>query len=77
MIMLLLENSIRCFEIEKSRKPLHVNEILDYVQKCYLHDEISIVEYKQLFCELDKLQAEKPQSFFVKTIPFEKINIPS
>jgi hypothetical protein len=77
MILLLLENSIHRFEIEKNRKPLHVNEILDYVQKCYLFGEISIVEYKQLFCELDKLQAEKPQSFIVNTIPFEKINIPS
>ena len=73
----MLQNSISKFENEKKRKPLNVNEILDFIQKCYLFGEISIVEYKKIFSELDKLQAEKPQFFFVKTIPFEKIEIPS
>ncbi|MCQ6280812.1 YppF family protein [Bacillus sp. EB600] len=63
---MLLENLIHRFELVKERNPLHANELLDYIQKSYIYGELSIVEYKKLFFELDKLKAEKPNSFFVK-----------
>jgi hypothetical protein len=74
---MLLENSIHRFETEKNRKPSHVNEVLDYIQKCYIYGEISIVEYKQIFSQLEKLNAEKPQSYFFSVVPFDAIDLPS
>ncbi len=59
----MLEELINKFQSGKMRNPLHVNELLDYLQKSYIFGELSIVEYKKLFFELDKLKAEKPQSF--------------
>jgi hypothetical protein len=50
------------FENVRKRNPLHVNELLDYLQKSYIYGELSIVEYKKMFFELDKLQAEKPNA---------------
>lgn len=57
------------FKEEKDYSPSHVNDLLDYLQKRYLNGELSIVEYKKLFFELDKLKAEKPCEFFIKTNP--------
>ncbi|KMY42763.1 YppF family protein [Peribacillus loiseleuriae] len=65
---MLVEDLIHRFELVKKRNPLHANELLDYIQKGYIYGELSIVEYKKLFFELDKLEAEKPMSFFIKTI---------
>ena len=48
------------FEQVKDRGPSHVNELLDYLQKSYIFGELSIVEYKKIFFELDQLKAEKP-----------------
>ena len=78
MITILLENLIHSFELIKNRKPLHANELLDYLQKSYVFGELSIVEYKKLFSELDKLDAEKPHSYFIQTNTsnFEKIDLP-
>lgn len=75
-IIMLLENLIQRFTQVKGRNPLHVNELLDYTQKCYIDESLSIVEYKKLFFELDKRQAKKPSSFFVKVKPavFDKIS---
>lgn len=64
---MLVEDLIHRFELVKKRNPLHANELLDYIQKGYIDGELSIVEYKKLFFELDKLEAEKPLSFFIKT----------
>nr|WP_295970665.1 YppF family protein [uncultured Bacillus sp.] len=75
--MMLLENSIHHFETERNRKPSHVNEVLDYIQKCYIFGELSIVEYKKLLSELDKLNAEKPQSYFFSIVPFDIVDLPS
>lgn len=74
---MLLENSIHRFEAEKNRKPSHVNEVLDYIQKCYIYGEISIVEYKQIFSQLDKLNAEKPQSYFFSPDSYNVVVLPS
>jgi hypothetical protein len=64
---MLVKNLINHFKIEKNRSPLHVNELLDYIQKRYIYDELSIVEYKKLFAELEKRNAEKPTSYFIDT----------
>ncbi|SMQ86718.1 YppF-like protein [Bacillus sp. OV166] len=62
----------------KNDTPSHVNELLDYLQKRYIYEEISIVEYKKIFFELDKLKAEKPSEFFIKTKLFNlEFDIPS
>lgn len=57
---MLVEKLIHHFKMVKKRNPSHVNELLDYIQKCYIYGELSIVEYKKLFFELDKRNAEKP-----------------
>ncbi|MBM7691043.1 hypothetical protein JOC77_000448 [Peribacillus deserti] len=58
--MLLLNALIFQFKYVKSRKPVHVNELLDYIQNQYIIGKISIWEYKLIFCELDKRGAKKP-----------------
>jgi YppF-like protein len=67
---MLVEELIHHFELEKKRNPLHVNELLDYIQKGYIYGKLSIGEYKSLFFELDKLEAKKPRSFFIKNKTF-------
>jgi hypothetical protein len=59
----MLEELKNRFVQVKNRTPKHVNELLDYLQKSYIYGELSIVEYKSLFFELDKLNAEKPNTF--------------
>ena len=59
----MLEELKNRFEQVKKRNPIHVNELLDYLQKSYIYGELSIVEYKNLFFELDQLKAEKPNNF--------------
>ena len=59
----MLSELTRKFEQVKDRAPSHVNELLDYLQKSYLFGELSIVEYKNIFFELDQLKAEKPNHF--------------
>lgn len=57
---MLVEDLIFRFEQVKERSPLHTNELLDYMQMSYIYGELSIVEYKKMFFELNKLGAEKP-----------------
>ncbi|WP_428909569.1 YppF family protein [Niallia sp. Krafla_26] len=59
----MLKELTKRFESVKQRNPLHVNELLDYLQRSYVYGELSIVEYKNFYRELDQLNAEKPQSF--------------
>ncbi|KAA9014215.1 YppF family protein [Niallia endozanthoxylica] len=59
----MLEELKSHFEKVKNRNPLHVNELLDHIQRRYIHGELSIVEYKQFYSVLDKLNAQKPDSF--------------
>jgi hypothetical protein len=63
---LVVEELKQHFIQEKNYTPSHTNELLDYLQKCYICGEISIVEYKKLFSELNKQKAEKPSEFFIK-----------
>jgi hypothetical protein len=74
---MLVETLIYRFKQEKKCNPSHVNELLDYIQKGYIYGELSIVEYKKLFSELDKRNAEKPQNYLIKTSPLETYHISS
>jgi YppF-like protein len=58
----MLAELTRKFEQVKERDPLHVNELLDYLQKSYIYGELTIVEYKKIFFELNQLKAEKPST---------------
>ncbi len=64
---MLVEELVHHFTKVKNYTPSHVNELLDYLQKCYIYGEVSIVEYKELFFELNNQKAEKPSEFFIKT----------
>lgn len=64
---LVVEELVQHFIKEKNYTPSHTNELLDFLQKCYIYGELSIVEYKNLFSKLNKLDAEKPSEFFIKT----------
>lgn len=72
----MLEVLIQNFKIDKKRNPSHVNELLDFTQKCYIQGELTISEYKQFFCELDKKNAQKPEAYFIKNKQFDTYNIP-
>lgn len=74
---MLLEDLIHSFILEKEYRPSHSNELLDFIQKKYIKEELSIVQYKNLYSELDKLNAEKPQSYIMNSIFFlDTISIP-
>jgi YppF-like protein len=75
--IMMLEDLIQRFNTVNKRNPSHVNELLDYIQKCYIHGELTISEYKGFFNELDKKNAEKPEAYFIKNKPFDNMNIPS
>ena len=65
----MLEALIRNFKMDKKRNPSHVNELLDFMQKCYIQGELNFSEYKRTFSELNKKNAEKPDAYFIKTQP--------
>ena len=67
---MLVEDLVHRFVLVKRRNPLHADELLDYIQKCYIYGELSIVEYKKLYFELGKREAKKLKSFFLKTGSF-------
>ena len=75
---MLIDDLVQQFILVKERNPLHANELLDYLQKSYIYGEVSIVVYKELLRELEKRQAEKPTSYFIKNLPMnlKKVNIP-
>lgn len=74
---MLMEDLIQRFILEKKHNPLHDNDLLDYLQKSYILDQLTIVEYKKLFRELDKRDVEKPTSYFIKPLDqLKKVDIP-
>lgn len=38
-----------------------VNELLDFVKKCYIYNEITTCEYRNLVYELETLGAKTPE----------------
>ena len=58
----MLEELKKRFVQVKKRTPIHVNELLDYLKISYIYGELTIVEYKHLFFELDRLNADKPNT---------------
>jgi hypothetical protein len=69
---MLLEELVQRYTKVRNYRPSHVNELLDFIQKCYVFGELSIVDYKNFFFELNKLNAEKPSEFFIKTKRFKR-----
>lgn len=65
---MLLQDFIHQFILIKKRVPLHVNELLDYLQKSYVCGELSAIEYKNLFLELNKRGAERVGTFILENI---------
>ena len=75
---MLLKDLMHSFILEKEYRPLHSNELLDFIQRKYIEEELSIAEYKKLYSELDKLNAEKPQTYIMNSIfLFDSISISS
>jgi hypothetical protein len=57
-----LEHLISEFIQVKNIQPSTANELLDFVQRRYIHGELSIVQYRNLFRELSARGAKKPNS---------------
>lgn len=58
-----LEALITQYILVRRNKPTNSNELLDYIQQCYIRDEISIVHYRDMYRELSKRGANKPNYF--------------
>ncbi|ASV69236.1 YppF family protein [Cytobacillus sp. FSL W7-1323] len=52
------------FQQVKEVKPDHANQLLDFSKRAYIHNEISILDYRNLVRELESLGAVIPESFF-------------
>lgn len=57
------QDLIHHFILMNKREPLHVNELLDYIQKSYIHGDLCIKDYKRLFRELNKRGAMQAEIF--------------
>ncbi|MDQ0271037.1 YppF family protein [Cytobacillus purgationiresistens] len=51
------------FQQLRDYTPEHVNELLDFSKKAYIHNEISILDYRNLVRDLEALGAVIPESF--------------
>lgn len=57
-----LEHLINRFIQVKNIQPSTADELLDFVQRSYIHGDLSIVQYRDLFRELNLRGANKPDS---------------
>ncbi|WCK53325.1 YppF family protein [Aneurinibacillus sp. Ricciae_BoGa-3] len=55
-----LETLIFGFIASKKQKPETVNELLDFAQRCYINNELSISQYRSLLQQLTARGANKP-----------------
>lgn len=63
-----LEELIKSFIVQKNSKPEDVNELLDYVQKNYINDNLCIVQYRNLFRQLHDRGALKPEYTYTSNL---------
>ncbi len=49
------------FLLIKKYEAQEVNELLDFVKKCYIYNEITTCEYRSLVYELEILGAKTPE----------------
>lgn len=63
-----LQDFIHQFILLNKRAPLYATELLDHLQKMYAGEEISVVEYKNLFRELNKRRGQKAAMFILENI---------
>ena len=54
----MLEELINQFKNKKNYSPTNQNELLIFLKKLYIHEELSIVNYKKLYFELNQLKVE-------------------
>lgn len=64
---MLIEDLIRQFILIKKRKPSHSSELLRYIQKNYIYGELSAVEYKKLFLDLNLTNLTRKEQYFLST----------
>ncbi len=50
------------FYQKRKQSPENVNELLDFTKKSYIHNEISILVYRNLVRELEAQGAETPET---------------
>jgi hypothetical protein len=55
----MVEDLINQFKQVKNYTPTNQNELVTFLKKLYIHDELSIVNYKKIYSELNQLKAEK------------------
>ncbi|MEW9667969.1 YppF family protein [Ammoniphilus sp. 3BR4] len=58
-----LETLIHNFIQVKEVKPSNINELLDFIQRSYISEELSLSQYRELFKGLHERGAEKPIYF--------------
>jgi hypothetical protein len=58
-----LDHLINQFIEVKDDAPTHVNELLDFLQRGYIQGDLSIVQYRDLYRQLNERGAEKPALF--------------
>lgn len=58
-----LDDLIKKFIEMKQDHPSSVDELLDFTQTRYMHNELSIVNYRNLFKELTDQGAKKPDYY--------------
>ncbi|WP_243290019.1 YppF family protein [Bacillus sp. FJAT-47783] len=49
------------FKLEKQYDAYSMNELLDYLKKLYIREEITILEYRQIIEILEKEGAKNPE----------------
>lgn len=64
---MLIEDLIHQFILIKKRKPSHSNELLRYIQQSYIYGELSAVEYKKLFLDLNLTNIRRKGRYFLST----------
>lgn len=55
-----LADLINHFIRVKQEKPSNVNQLLDFLQRCYIMNEYNIVQYRDLYRKLKVRGASKP-----------------
>lgn len=51
------------YVLEKQQKPANVNQLLDFLQRCYILNELTIDQYRRMLRKLSVRGAEKPEYF--------------
>ena len=64
---MLIEDLIHQFILIKKREPSHSSELLRYIKKSYIYGELSAVEYKKLFLDLNLTSITRKERYSLST----------